>query len=131
MAILEKETILFNKEKPMKIHSALMVFLFGVASASQGAIVAQSGLTVERMLTDNVNFGGCMAKITNYDNPAGCSAGWVTFDCEGIYSSKEAGRRAFEIAQMAYALDKTVYIVVESTQKINGYCAVKRIDLYD
>lgn len=115
----------------MKIHIVFVALLLGTTSASQGAMVAQSGLTVERLLSDTQNYGGCMAKLKDYDSPAGCKSSYVTFDCDGVFSSKEAGRRSFEVAQMAYALDKPLYIAVETTETINGYCAVKRIDLYN
>ena len=113
----------------MRLYGALILILSCVAPASHAEIVSQSGLTVVRLLSDSANFGGCMALVDNFNNPAGCAPRWVTFDCDGVHGSKEAGRRAYEIAQMAYALEKNIYISVETTQTINGYCAVKRIDL--
>lgn len=107
--------------------SALL--LLALTSVSQAELVGQSGLSVTRLLSDSSKFGGCMAKLENYNNPPGCGRGWVTFDCEGIHDSKEAGRRALEVAQMAFALEKEIYVAVETTELINGYCNAKRVDV--
>lgn len=112
----------------MKFRILLSYLLLSAATASQAEITAHR-VNIETLLTDANNYGGCMAQLTNFNNPAGCGRSWVTFDCSGLHNEKEAGRRALELAQMAFALEKEVIVFVETTEKINGYCTVKRLDL--
>ena len=113
----------------MTFRSIVAAITLGVASASQAQLVAQDGLSVQRLLVDEDRYGGCMARLTGFNSPPGCAPSWVTFDCEGLHGSKEAARRTLEAAQIAFALEKPIYVVVETTETINGYCKAKRIDV--
>lgn len=113
----------------MTIRTIVATIMLVAASASQAELVGQSGLSIQTLLVDEDRYGGCMARLNGFNNPPGCGSSWVTFDCEGLHGSKEAGRRTLEAAQLAFALEKPIYVVVETTETINGYCKVKRIDV--
>ena len=114
----------------MTIRKACFLLAFlAISSAGHTELVRQSNLTVNRLLTDAENYGGCMAALQGYNAPAGCGTNWIALDCEGVQITKAAGRRSYEIAQMALALEKQVLVVVDTELSINGYCVAKRMDL--
>ena len=85
--------------------------------------------SVEEILSSEEFFGNCMVRIVPYSAPANCKDSWVSFDCSGDFNSKENSRRMFEVAQMAMALGKPVDVFVEDTERHNGWCTAKRIDI--
>jgi hypothetical protein len=38
--------------------------------------------------------------------------------------------RMLDQAQLAFALQKTVYVVIDDTKKHNGYCTAVRLDVW-
>ena len=87
---------------------------------------------VTQTLIDEQNFGLCMARL----NPGPESTGlncpafpYITFSCSGDYSSKSIADQKFQQAQLALVTGLTVKILVDDSQKHNGYCYAKRIDV--
>ncbi len=58
-----------------------------------------------------------------------CPGNWVTFSCSGDFSNKDAAYKMFDVAQLAYALDREVVVSVDDLKKHNSYCFAKRIYL--
>jgi hypothetical protein len=107
---------------------SVVILLMGFPHAASAAISATSG-TVEELLSSDSLFGECMARVQGYRPPSDCSPVWVSVDCAGDFNSKESSRRMFEVFQMALALEKPVDVFVEDTQRHNGWCVVKRVDV--
>jgi hypothetical protein len=82
---------------------------------------------INRTLVDKY-YGGAMIYL---DRAIGndCPSRWVSLDTQGKYYSKEEGRNKLLSAMTAFGLDKTVSLYVYNTQKHNGYCVVRRIDI--
>jgi hypothetical protein len=104
--------------------------------AATGAQATDSNLktTVNSVLIySDATFGGCMAAlaISPTTKLPGCGASWVTFDCANALGTTDTVRayRMLDQAQLAYALKKNVYVAFTDSQKVNGYCFAKRIDL--
>ncbi len=103
-----------------------------VSSGGAWAATANISSSVMRiMVTSPETFGGCMVRLV--ENPSvklpTCSENWVTFSCDGTFNSKDIGYRKLDQAQMALALNKKVFIVIDDTKKHNGHCFVRRIDV--
>ena len=112
----------------MKIVKALC-FLSIILTSPVKALESASNIGITRLLTDGEAFGHCMAMFGKLRTASGCKNNWLSFDCAGQFVSKEAARRHYEVAQMAIALEKEVVVFYEPTERHNGYCVVKRIDL--
>ena len=108
----------------------LVALLMLVVTAAQADRAVLSG-QVKRILVSAEHFGGCMALLS--ENPKiklpSCGGGWVTFSCDGTYTSKDVAYRMLDQAQMALALGKNAYVVVDDTRRHNGYCFAYRIDI--
>ncbi|MGH8510113.1 MAG: hypothetical protein ACREU8_01600, partial [Gammaproteobacteria bacterium] len=79
-------------------------------------------------------YGGCMALLSNYVNTAtnapNCPAhGWVTFSCNGSFTTQDIAYRMLDQAQLAKATNRSVTVTVDDSKKHNGYCFVNRIDV--
>lgn len=100
------------------------VFL-SLSKLSYAGILKYENVTLDEVLIDSNDFGYCMAQIVE---AAPCNRhGWVTFDCQGNFNNQTLAYRMFDQAQMALALKAKIEIRVESSEKINGYCVVKRV----
>ena len=108
---------------------ALFLMLLPLAISARADVVSQAGVSLSRVLVDSENFSGCMVQFTNWNSPPGCKAKWISLDCDGNFVSKESGRRFLEIAQMAFALEKQLFVAVDTSQRTNGYCVAKRLDI--
>lgn len=86
--------------------------------------------TVEVDGGGDVAYGGCAAKVDPAIGipPAGCHNRWVSFDCAGAFISKADGRNNYSGAQLALVTDTQVYLVVNTTRTLGGYCLVERIN---
>lgn len=118
------------------------VFSLALAGASVNAQIVDkvvSGTSITRVLTDDNNYGGCMAGITadlSALNLVGCKAGYVSFNCGGEQgvNTKSEGNNKFQIATLAGLTSNPVTMVVTNGVKFNtdsngnGYCLAKRID---
>jgi hypothetical protein len=77
-------------------------------------------------------WGGCMAQLSVDPQtllPA-CASGWVTFSCSGEHVSKDIAYRMLDTAQLAQVTDKSVFLIVTDDKTHNGYCFIRRIDVY-
>lgn len=114
--------------KLKKFGAASMFLLIGVPHAAFAAISVSSG-TVEELLSSENLFGNCMARVAGYSPPSDCSPVWASVDCSGDFNSKDNSRRMYETLQMAMALEKPVDLFVDDTERHNGWCVVKRVDI--
>ncbi len=111
------------------------IFVFAIlllfTGTSYGA-VANLTTTVTRLLSHETAFGGCMARLAVTTNSTGldCRGFWVSFDCTGNFASLSAANRNYELAQIALLTDATVMVSMDDARKHNGYCYVRRIDLF-
>jgi len=77
-------------------------------------------------------YGGCMLYL---DKSIGnnCPAnGWVSLDCKGLFNDKsiETGKKKFASALAAAQSGKSIGMVVNDLNKVNGYCVASRVDVY-
>jgi hypothetical protein len=110
------------------VGCVLVLLLPMLATASTGWVVG----TVNRTLSDSLNFGGCMAQLSVPPVSAGldCKGNWVTFSCTGELGPRDAANRSFETAQIALVSRANVAVLVNDAKKHNGYCFATRIDLF-
>ncbi len=107
-------------------RSRLTILLIVMSMSVQAAPFFVSG-TIKRTLSEASNFGGCMIELSTAVSN-GCPAnGWVSLDCNGGFHG--AGERHYASALMAFSLNKPVTVQVDNTQKYNGYCVARRIDV--
>ena len=88
---------------------------------------------VDRIITDDVYYAGCMAKLIPGPETKGlnCAAFFATIDCSGeLGSSKSLAAQKYSAAQLALVTGAKVKVVVVDTKKANGYCYLQRIDNY-
>ena len=99
-------------------------------TAGFGTKLTEVFTTTEIGSSGEVAYGGCAAKVDPAIGipPAGCHNRWVSFDCAGIFHSKADGRNNYSGAQLALVTDTQVYLVVNTSRKLNGYCLVERIN---
>ena len=74
---------------------------------------------------DGQLYGGCMIRLSSPAStvdPSCTSDGFVTLACDGTFAGKSAASKAFELAQMAYVIDKPITVWIEGARRINGYC---------
>ena len=119
--------------KLKKIRLTLCSTLSAVCLLEASGSMAQNVLEsskVTRILNDSENFGQCMALLVPgpEDLAIGCAVNWVTFSCDGTFSSKSLAQQKFSSAQLAYVTEGNVRVVVDQTKKHNGYCFAERID---
>jgi len=81
--------------------------------------------TITRTISDGINFGGCMIKLSS--GGTDCPSNWVSLDCNGGYHG--AGERNYSTALMAFSLNKSVSVQVDQEKKYGNYCVVTRIDV--
>ncbi|MCW8929219.1 MAG: hypothetical protein OQL19_03145 [Gammaproteobacteria bacterium] len=102
---------------------------FSQVAVSQRAWISDA--TVEKVLIDGTNYGGCMVRLdktlANYG--LNCLSRWVTFSCVGTFGNKDIGFKQLDQAQIAMALNKKLNLYVDDLKKHNGYCYGARIDL--
>jgi hypothetical protein len=124
----------FKRIAGLKILASLLFISglgqIGEASADSGSLVGY----VQRVLTtSNSDYGGCMAALTVDPQSIvpGCQSMWVTFSCSGDFTDPLRAYRMLDMAQLAWATQKPVYIQFRDDQKHNGYCFSDRIDVMD
>lgn len=115
-----------------KFHSFFVIIatiiILSITTTAWSASIWKTG-TVTRTLTDTQYYGGCMVLIST-PIANGCpNNGWVSLDCDGTYSQAGEGQRAYASALVALSLGKQVSILVNTTQKHNGYCVARRLDI--
>jgi hypothetical protein len=105
------------------------VLSFLVVVPAMGTNIAWT-TSVQRILIESVNFGGCMALVSPGPETTGlsCNGGWVSFSCTGEFNSVEVGNRKLTAAQLGLVTGGSISIEADDTKKHNGYCFVQRID---
>ncbi len=108
----------------------------GLALLCSSAFADQQKLpgsqTVKTVLVSESDFGGCMVELEGgdpQDTFSNCRSRWVTLSCDGTWLPKTISSSLLEQAQIAYALKRTIRVVVDNERGHNGYCLATRIDL--
>ena len=86
---------------------------------------------VIRILTNSGSFyGGCMIEldIDLASTGLNCTGSWVTFSCSGDFNSAQDAKRNFEMAQLAFAMQKPITVRVLDDQMHNGWCFANRVE---
>jgi len=107
----------------LKKQIASGILLAGLSMGSQAGWVTG---TIERTLSEGVNYGGCMILLSTAIGQ-GCPSAWVSLDCQGGYTG--VGERNYSTALMAFSLNKQVSVNVDPTKKYNTYCVATRLDV--
>ena len=91
---------------------------------------------VDRIVTDGTNrIGDLEFRLVELeggdpqDTFSNCRSRWVTLSCDGTWLPKTISSSLLEQAQIAYALKRTIRVVVDNERGRNGYCLATRIDL--
>lgn len=115
----------------LKSVKLLPLMLLSLMTFEAHAATAKLSTTVEQFLITENSFGNCMVRLGS--NPRSqlpnCGNSWVSFSCDGTYTSKAVAYRMLETTQMAFALEKEVSVYVDDSRKHNGYCLAYRVDL--
>lgn len=87
--------------------------------------------TGEAMLVQPGTYGGCAAtfSIDPQTVDPGCDTNWMTFDCDGNIRSKTDSARMWEVFQLGKVTGANMRVIFGSSQKINGKCLVRRLDI--
>jgi hypothetical protein len=116
----------------MRYIKALFMAMFMVmASVGEAATAYVTANVLRTLVADQDRWGGCMVFLDQPLAGAGlnCPSNWVSFSCNGTFTTKDVAYRMLDSAQMAYALGKQVLIQVDDTRKHNGYCYGSRVDV--
>ena len=86
---------------------------------------------IKRTLAHNgPAWGGCMVELVGTpvrDSGLACANfRWVSFDCAGELWRE--GERMFDLALLAFAMDRRVRILATDEEQKDGYCVAMRID---
>jgi hypothetical protein len=112
-----------------RLIAALVLASCAMPSLADKAWVNKA--TIKRTLIQDGIFGGCMIQLDNDIADVGlvCPSNWVSLDCDGVYGSTLSAQRAFDSAQMAFVLNKSVLVQVDDSKKHNNFCVAVRIDV--
>jgi hypothetical protein len=113
-----------------RLTTALL--LASCAMPSLADIAWVNNVTIQATLIEDGKYGGCMIKLNKSIIDAGIScpaANWLSLDCDGAYTSVAGAQRMYDTAQMAFVLEKKVFIRVDDSKKHNGYCVAIRMDM--
>ena len=114
----------------MKRLAAAML-LVGCVTPALADIAWVRAATVQRTLIQENVFGNCMILVNKPIADAGlsCPSRWISFSCDGTFSSKANAQNMLDSAQMAFALNKKVHLKIDDSKKHNGYCVAIRFDV--
>jgi len=131
----------------MNVHKSVLyaLLIFAVLTlptptlAVQGGMFANvTGLFVNSTplpapATTGLMYGGCMALLSSPINKAtnspNCPDNYVSFSCDGTYTTQAIAQTMYDQAQLALALNKQVYVKVDDTMLSNGFCTAVLIEL--
>lgn len=114
-----------NSLKPQ--HSALACILFVLSASAMSAKYDEQAL-VEELIVSN-KLSECAVALQGFSAPGICGKKWLAFDCEGAVISKSQARGQFELAQMAFALEKPIRVWFSDENLSNGRCRVYQASL--
>ena len=108
----------------------LTVLVSGGASGATGVLTGN----VVQVLTDDDNFGQCMARVS--PSPAtvlgACGAEWLTFDCSTDFGgSKTEASRKLDAANLALVTGNTIRFYITDSLTHNGFCFAERVDIFN
>ena len=115
--------------KTKKIQIILGVFVLYCSAGTWAAVEAKT-VTPARLLTDPANYGYCMIYSPGLVFSHNCPNTWISLDCKGSYHSKETSRIMWDAANLAYAMESKLIVVVNDAKKHNGYCVADRLDVF-
>lgn len=119
----------FLRLKAVAVSVALLLGVSGQAPAATGAV---SSTVYGVLMYADSTFGGCMAYLSPGPQTVlpGCQSGWVTFSCSGDFTDQVRAYRMVDMAQLALATSRQVYVEFRDDQKHNGYCFAYRFDVW-
>lgn len=106
----------------------LIILTLGISSNAWSINFWKTG-TIVRTLTDSTKYGGCMIQLSVGVGNGCPSNGWVSLDCDAIFSDPGEGQRAYATALVALTLDKKISVHINNEQKHNDYCVATRLDI--
>ena len=109
----------------IRCYLACIAFCWSVDSI---AAVESHTTTIQRFLSDTERFGYCMI-YTDVSPSIDCRSKWFSLDCKGDFHSKETSRLMLDFAQLAYATESRVSVVINDQKKHNDWCVVDRLDV--
>ncbi len=102
---------------------------YGFATISSILTTSQSQISPATGLL----YGGCMVNLSiqasQLTGAPNCPNTWVTLGCDGTYTTQSNAQMLLDQAQLAHALNKPIYLVVDDTMLINTFCTAVRIDV--
>lgn len=109
---------------------SLVLVLLSASLPSMAAQIYHVG-SVSKIIIDGENYGGCMVGFSpQMPSNMNCRLDFVSLDCNGeSVNTKAHARLMLEMAQMAFALEKTVRLRVSDSQTINGFCVADYVRL--
>ena len=110
------------------LHVGALFIGLTIASSASAYTFTVSG-KIKRILVDDVHYSGCMVLLDRYIGRS-CPSKWVSLDCKGLFNgkNKEIGKQKLATAVSAGRNNKTIYLSINNSQKVNGYCVARRID---
>ena len=92
------------------------------------AVIEGVATKIDLLVTDGVNYGYCMARITTSleSTHPGCVIDYVSFGCQAdpvVGVEKSTALRNWESAQLAFLTGRDVFLVIDSDRTYNEeYC---------
>ncbi len=103
-----------------------------LAAPARGATLEVRAEVTRTLAVADDKFGGCMVALSVSPSEEGldCPSGkWVTFSCTGVHTDKSSALRMYDSAVLAFAMKRTVRVLVDDTRKHNGHCFASRIEV--
>jgi hypothetical protein len=121
----------------IRISSLFLVLLLVTGATTTEAHIAKVRGKIERILTDDTLYGGCMVfapTIKPLDEYGlACRNNYFTFDCRNE-AERNGGRAEAELnlqqAQLAMAINAEVELRVDDSITLNGNCYAGRVTVF-
>ena len=116
--------------------ASLLALFFGVAVQAMDSTVR--GKIVRTVSLDDGLAGGCLIQLDqdwrDSATSMNCGSPRLTLSCSGnaqqeAFTNRDDAYRKFDMAQMAFALDKRVQLTVTDDMKHGVYCFVKQVQV--
>ena len=125
-----------NKSVINMLRPLVVLVLFAISLSASGASTVRT--TVTKILSDDVNYGGCMAYIATSpkdDQGLACTSSLsaVTFDCLNSRgtTNKSLANTKFQSAQLALVTGADIKLKVTSRGGLpNGVCFAEWIQVF-
>ena len=119
-----------NKQKTSVINGAVLAALVLLPSFAFAATQGKE-VTVTGVLTDDTNYGGCMARVDPAPNTYGsvtCQGAYITFSCACTHTTKSDSQTKYSAAQLAFVTGGRLFVILDDSKKHNGFCYAQRVD---